>query len=188
MKRTIFAITALLLFNTVLFAQQTTPPSADQVLAEATKQAKKENKSVFVIFHASWCGWCHKMDDSMNDPAVKAYFDQNYVVKHLTVLESKGKENLENPGAADLLKKYNSDGFGIPVWFIFDKNGKLLADSHIRPEGTGFEVKGTGIIGCPAAKEEVAEFIKALKKSSSLKENELAAIATRFSKNNPANH
>ncbi|SFE91752.1 Thioredoxin-like [Chitinophaga sp. CF118] len=185
MKKSIFVSIILVLFSTMLFAQATPPPSADQVLSEAMKQATKEHKSVFIMFHASWCGWCRKMDESMNDPAIKAYFDNNYVIRHLTVTESKGKENLENPGAAELLKKYNSDGLGIPVWFIFDNKGKLLADSHLRPEGTGFDVKGSGIIGCPAQKDEVDEFIKSLKKSSSLKENELAAIAVRFSKNNP---
>ncbi|MCD0487537.1 thioredoxin family protein [Pedobacter sp. MC2016-14] len=190
MRKAFLTLTAILLISGSLFAQQAanTPPTAEQVLLEATALAKKEHKSVFIIFHASWCGWCHKMDDSMNDPAVKTYFDKSYVIRHLTVMEAKGKENLENPGASDLLKKYNSDGYGIPVWFIFDKNRKLLADSHIRPAGTGFEVKGSGIIGCPAAKEEVAEFIAALKKSSSLKENELAAIADRFSKNSQAGH
>ena len=96
-----------------------------------------------------------------------------------------GKENLENPGAAELLKKYKSDGFGIPVWFIFDANGKLIVDSHLRPEGTGLEVKGQNIIGCPASKEEVKAFTDALKKTSKLNDAELAKIAERFRKNDP---
>ncbi|MBK7374589.1 MAG: hypothetical protein IPJ02_03205 [Chitinophagaceae bacterium] len=51
-----------------------------------------------LIFHASWCGWCHKMDTSLNDISVKRFFDDNFVITHITVLESKGKERLENPG------------------------------------------------------------------------------------------
>ncbi|WP_316770868.1 thioredoxin family protein [Pedobacter frigiditerrae] len=184
MKNLLFAFIAMFVVNTT-FAQ-TSPPSSDQVLAEAFKEAKKQKKKVFVKFSASWCGWCHKMDDSMNDPELKAYFDKSFVIKHLIVMESKGKENLENPGAMDLMKKYNSDGFGIPLWFIFDENGKLLVDSHLRPEGVGMEVKGKNIIGCPAAKEEVDSFVKSLKATTKLTDAELAKIYARFRKNDPA--
>jgi thiol-disulfide isomerase/thioredoxin len=180
----LFTVVALFIVNTA-FAQNT-PASADDVLKEAFKEAKAQKKKVFVKFSASWCGWCHKMDDSMNDPEIKAYFDKSFVIKHLTVMESKGKENLENPGAMDLIKKYNSDGFGIPIWFIFDTDGKLLVDSHLRPEGTGFETKGKNIIGCPASKEEVESFVKSLKMTTKLTDDELAKIAARFRQNDPA--
>jgi thiol-disulfide isomerase/thioredoxin len=183
-KHLLFTVIALFIVN-MAFAQST-PPSADDVLKEAFKEAKTQKKKVFIKFSASWCGWCHKMDDSMNDPELKALFDKSFVIKHLTVMESKGKENLENPGAMDLIKKYNSDGFGIPIWFIFDANGKLLVDSHLRPEGTGFETKGKNIIGCPASKEEVESFVKSLKMTTKLTDAELAKIAARFRQNDPA--
>ncbi len=182
-KNLLIAILTLFVTNTA-FAQ--TPSSADQVLKEAFKEAKAKNKKVFVKFSASWCGWCHIMDDSMNDSEIKAYFDNSFVIKHLTVMESKGKENLENPGAMDLIKKYNSDGFGIPLWFIFDENGKLLVDSHLRPDNVGLEVKGKNIIGCPAAEEEVEAFVKALKLTTKLNDAALAKIFARFRKNDPA--
>jgi thiol-disulfide isomerase/thioredoxin len=179
----LLAIMSMFILDTAL-AQA--PPSADAVLKQAFVEAKAQNKKVFVLFHASWCGWCHKMDDSMNDPEIKAYFDKSFVIKHLVVMESKGKENLENPGAAELLKKYNSDGFGIPIWFIFDTDGKLLVDSHLRPEGQGMEVRGKGIVGCPAAKEEVESFVKSLKLTTKLTAVELEKIAARFRQNDPA--
>jgi thiol-disulfide isomerase/thioredoxin len=173
-----------MLIVNVAFAQKA-PQNANDVLKEALKEAKAQNKKVFIKFSASWCGWCHKMNDSMNDPEIKSYFDKNFVIRHLTVMESKGQENLENPGAMDMIKKYNSDGFGIPLWFIFDADGKLLVDSHIRPEGTGFETKGKNIIGCPASKEEVALFVKSLKQTTNLTDVELAKIAARFRQNDP---
>lgn len=183
-KTLFFAFIAMLWVG--IASAQTTPPSADAVLKDAIKEAKAQKKKVFIMFHASWCGWCHKMDDSMNDPEVKAYFDKSFVIKHLTVMENKPElKKTENPGAAEMLKKYNSDGFGIPVWFIFDTDGKLLVDSHLRPEGVGMEVKGKNIIGCPAAKEEVESFVKALKLTTKLKDDELAKIAARFRKNDP---
>lgn len=30
--------------------------TATEILSKASEQAKLENKNVFVIFHASWCG------------------------------------------------------------------------------------------------------------------------------------
>jgi hypothetical protein len=97
------------------------------------------------------------------------------------VYESKGKENLENPGALDLLKKYKGDEKGIPYWLIFDKNGKLLADSKLRPDGGGLETGDN--TGCPANEKEVAHFVKVLKETSSLKDDELSVIEKRFRKN-----
>jgi len=177
----------LLSFLSLPFAMaQNTPPSADHVLKEALKEAKAQKKKVFVKFGASWCVWCHKMDDSMNEPELKPLFDKSFVIRELIVMESADKKNLENPGAEDLLKKYNSDGFGIPVWFIFDADGKLLVDSHLRPAGTGLEVKGDGIMGCPASKEEVDAFITVLKNTTKLNESELTKIAARFRLNDPS--
>jgi len=157
------------------------PSSADSVLEEAYSVAARENKNVFVLFHASWCGWCHKMDAAMNDNSVKKFFTDNYVIRHLVVYESKGKENLENPGALDLLKKYKGDEQGIPYWLVFDKNGKLLADSKMRLEGGGLE---TGInTGCPASEKEVVHFVKVLRQTSSLKDARLSIIEKRFREN-----
>ena len=184
LKSLLILFFALLTLNTA-FAQ-TTPLSADAVLKEAMMQAKVQKKKVFIKFSASWCGWCHKMDNAMNETEMQPLFDKSFVIRQLTVMESKGKENLENPGALDLLKKYNSDGFGIPVWFIFDTDGKLLVDSHLRPDGVGMDVKGKNIIGCPASKEEVEAFVKALKLTTKLSDAELTKIFARFRQNDPA--
>lgn len=82
--------------------------SAGQVLQKAYKKAAESNKNVFVI-HASWCGWCHKPDSSMNDPACNTYFHSSYDICHLTVYGSAGKKMNGNPGAEDLLKKYGGE-------------------------------------------------------------------------------
>lgn len=181
-KHLILAICALL-FVTAAKAQEA-PKSTEVILREAYKQAAKENKKVFVIFHASWCGWCHKMDEAMNDASCKELFANNYVIRHLVVLEHENKA-LENPGAMELLTKYHGDKQGIPFWLVLDKDGKLLADSQIRPAGASLETIGQNI-GCPAQKEEIAAFTKILKETSKLTDTQLAVIQKRFEAINPA--
>lgn len=172
MKKTLLLLVLSFTFLTSLIAQKV--PSADVVLKEAREQAAKENKKLMVIFHASWCGWCHKMDTSLNDPSVKSFFDKNYVITHLTIDESPDKKNLENPGAQILNEKWGGKDQGIPFWVIMDKDGKILADSQKEPGKN---------VGCPATAEEVAHFIKVLKKTSSITNEEIVAVEKRFRRN-----
>jgi thiol-disulfide isomerase/thioredoxin len=173
-----FAVTALLFISVNGVLGQTKPASAAVIIKEAEAEAAKTNKNVFIIFHASWCGWCHKMDNSMNDANLKSFFDKNYVVVHLTVDESRDKKQLENPGAVELRKKYNGELQGLPYWFILDAKGNLLADSRLK---TG-NAKAASV-GCPASKEEVDYFVQVLKKTSSLNSEQLSLIEGRFLKN-----
>ncbi len=171
------------LFSCSLFAQ-TKPEPTEQLLTRAYAKAAKENKKVFVIFHASWCGWCKKMETSMNSPKCSKLFTENYVIVHIDVLERKGKENLENPGGLDLLKKYKGETQGLPFWVILDNKGTLLADSEIRPKGASLDTIGESI-GCPANENEVTYFAKLLKATSKLSDADLEIIKARFRKNEP---
>jgi len=181
MKTRLYLVTALILMCGVAFPQAQ-PESSDVLLNKAYKQAKKEKKNVFVIFHASWCGWCKKLDASINDPACSDYFNKSYVFVHLTVNEAKDKKNLENPGAVDLFNKYTGGKSGIPFFLIYNKKGVLIADSNIRKEGEGLDKPGSNM-GCPAAPEEVAAFVEVLKKTSKINDSEIKAVSERFSKN-----
>jgi thiol-disulfide isomerase/thioredoxin len=169
----------LLITGAINVNAQTVKPSANVVLEKATKEAGAKNKKVLLIFHASWCGWCHKMDTALNDISCKKYFDENFVITHVTVLESKGKEQLENAGGVAMMEKYNGKDQGLPYWVILDKDANLLFDSQVRkaqPDGT---IKGANV-GCPASQPEVDHFISILKKTTSLTAAELAIIAKRF--------
>ena len=158
---------------------QEKPLATDKILKKAYAQAKKENKEVFVIFHASWCGWCHRMDSIMNMPELKAFFENNYVIRHLVVQEPKNKEHLENPGAEEFMIKNNGDKQGIPFWLILDAKGNLLADSRMpTKDKNGKEALAN--TGCPAQPDEVAYFTGLLKKTTPLSEAELALIAEKF--------
>lgn len=157
-------------------AAQTTPPTANAVLQKAFDKAKIEKKNVFLIFHASWCGWCRKMDSAMNDPQCRPFFQENYVIEHLTILESKDKKHLENPGAADLFKRHAPASSGIPFWIIFNPEGAVLGSATM-PYGSNS--------GCPASVSEVNHLINMLQKSSRLDEKTSRLVLERFRKNEP---
>lgn len=165
--------------NQVRAQNRNLPPSATEIVNSGIKKANASGKNLMVIFHASWCGWCHKMDTALNDPDVKALFGQNFVIKHLVVDESKENQHLENPGADSLLKQYAPNGSGIPFWVIYDGQGKLLSTSFM-PNGKNS--------GCPASKAEVDFFDAVLRKTSKMNEAELRKVYERFRKNEDQLH
>jgi thiol-disulfide isomerase/thioredoxin len=174
-------LSAFVLMLSGTLKAQPVPPSAAEIMKEAYQLAASEHKNVFVIFHASWCVWCRKMDSSMADASCKNYFDDNYVIRHLVVDESKDKKNLENPGAAELKKELNGDGQGLPYWAVVNKEGKLLFDSRLTT-GSPAPVAGPNT-GCPASEAEVDYFVNILKKTSQLTDPQLEVIRQRFRKN-----
>jgi thioredoxin-related protein len=71
MKSYVVFLVSCMLLSAASKAQAT--KSADEILKQAYSAAAKEKKNVFVIFHASWCGWRKKMDTAMNDQSVKIF-------------------------------------------------------------------------------------------------------------------
>jgi thioredoxin-related protein len=170
MKKLI-SVFAFAIFSSTSFAQ--TVPSAESILSAAYKKATKEKKNVFVIFHASWCGWCKKLDASMNDSSTKKYFDNSYVTVHLTVDEQGVKKKLINQGAEELLTKYGGDQAGLPFFVIQDKKGKELANSY----------ENSKSLGCPSERLEVGTFIQLLQRTSKINEQMMKIVYARFIKN-----
>ncbi len=181
--KSIFTVAlTILIFN--FSSAQEYSISADEILKATFEQAKLENKNVMVMFHASWCGWCQKLDASLNDESTKELFDKNYVIAHLVVLESATKKYLENKGAETILNKYGGEKQGVPYLLIFDQDKNLLADSKMVENE--FVLKGLGNnMGCPGTDEEVAAFSYKLKETSNLNDEELVIIEARFKLNNP---
>ena len=178
MSRIILLLKFCVVFSLFSYSQPNHP--AGKLMANGFRQATKEGKNVFLIFHASWCTWCHKMDDAINDKKCKAFFDSNYVFVHLVVSE---KDSLKNtPGASAYLKRFHGDSAGLPFWVITNNRGSWLADSYIRDSTQTKDSVGINI-GCPAEDNEVDAFVEILKKTSNMTDKQLALVAARFKKN-----
>lgn len=181
MKIKIFLVTLVLFISGIVSAQEK-PESAGKIMDEACKIAAKEGKSVLIIFHASWCGWCKKFEASVNDPACKDFFNKNFVIRYLDILERGDKVSIENPEATDLYNKFGGKDGGVPYFLIFDKSKSLLSDSKMSVTDNGGKTSMQNI-GCPTSDEEIAAFIKILDKATKVSEKDKAAIQERFRKN-----
>jgi len=181
MKTKSFLFVSILLLSGIVSAQEK-PEPAGKILDDACTLAGKEGKKVIIVFHASWCGWCRKFEASIADPSCKDFFDNNFVVRYLDILERADKKDLENPDAIAVYNKNGGQGGGIPFFLIFDKNRTLIADSKIRAAGDGPD-KPLQNIGCPASDEEVAAFVQILEKAVKISKSEKTAITERFRKN-----
>ncbi|HTX98591.1 MAG TPA: thioredoxin family protein, partial [Bacteroidota bacterium] len=51
-------------------AQGEKPEPAKKIIDAALQQASISHKNVLVIFHASWCVWCRRLDSVLTNPEV----------------------------------------------------------------------------------------------------------------------
>ncbi|WP_288459277.1 thioredoxin family protein [uncultured Chryseobacterium sp.] len=165
----------LLFLGLLLFQLHFAQEKADVVLNKALTEAKSKNKNVLLMFHASWCKWCHVMEKNMNLPETKPIFDKKFVTAYVDVQEMGEKKKLENPGWEVLMEKYKGKEAGLPFWLVLNPKGEVLADS--------FNDKNENL-GCPSTAEEVDVFVAKLKKSSKMNDNELQTVKQTFLKKN----
>lgn len=155
------------------------PQPASDVLKAAQKQAQSSGKQVLVVFHASWCGWCKRLDAKLlDDPATSKLLSTHYVIVHLDVMEHGEQKSLENPGADTVLTTLGGAKAGLPFYAVLDTKGKKQSDS--------LQMPGDQNIGYPGAPEEITAFISILKKTAPrMTEAERKLIADHLTKNAP---
>jgi thiol:disulfide interchange protein len=155
---------ALLILSMILIApsmlgQTIKPDSAQAILKTAVTEARSSNKNVMLIFHATWCGWCKRLEAALNDTAIKPLIDKNYVVTMLDVKERGDKiQTNENPGGRALLSGFGGDTAGLPFIVFLNEKGGMIANSNVMPKEQN--------IGYPGSKEEIAAFVKLIKKTA----------------------
>jgi thioredoxin-related protein len=169
-RTSILALLLAVLF--VVPARAGRPQQANEILKTALTEASSAHKNVFVIFHATWCSWCKRLDAALTDPEVRKIIDENYVVTHLDVLERGEKaQTVENPGGQDIMKKLGGEKSGLPFYAVLDSAGEKLADSNVMP--------GKMNIGFPGTGEEIAAFEKILKDTAPRMTAEQRAIVAK---------
>jgi thioredoxin-related protein len=152
------AIALALLLALTTAAQTKAPAQAQEVLREAMQSAQAQQKNILIHFGASWCTWCKRLDAMLESPEVGKLFQDNFVIDHLTIQESKDKVQLENPGAQQMVDDAGAKGSGVPVYIFFDSAGNRLATSMAMPDGKN--------IGHPATPEEIKAFDGLLQKTA----------------------
>ncbi len=95
---------------------------------EGLKKGKLENKSIFVDFYTSWCGWCKKLDkDVYADSAVKVVLTRHFITVK-TNAESKRRFTLDD-GKEYTDASLAREVFGVQgypaLWFLTATGEKL---------------------------------------------------------------
>ena len=135
-------------------------PAADQLLAQAKTKAAAENKTIYVHFGASWCGWCKRLDAFLERPDIKPVFEKYFVPLKLVTQENEKNKALENAGSDLLLKKIGGPE-GLPFSAFLDAKGALIVNSK-RPSATD----GGSNIGYPYEAQEIDWFVTMMKKAA----------------------
>jgi thiol-disulfide isomerase/thioredoxin len=143
-----------------------TPAPAKVVLETAQAQAMQEKKNVYVMFTASWCGWCKKHYAFME--ANKEFYDKNFVTVHIDVQEQPEQKNLENAGGMEYMTKWKGAEAGLPFLVIINPKGELLGSSLFPskvkgPDGKEMETMAN--TGHPWSDDEIAVYVKLLEKT-----------------------
>ncbi len=118
------------------------PKDAEVVLRDGLEKASSDDKRVFLAFGAPWCGWCHRLEDWMDQAEIAAILDRDFVIVRVDIDRmTHGK---------DVLTRFRpSEKGGVPWFAVLDSKGKSLGDSD-GPKGN---------IGYPFKPEEIDHFM-----------------------------
>ena len=137
--------------------------SSKELISKASQDAQKSGKNVLVIFHASWCGWCHQFDKFLDTTEEGKIVKNGLEVVHVTVLENKEHKADENDGGLALMEQLGGKDAGLPFMAILDaKTGKMITNSMYTPAG---KTKAANT-GYPAEPAEIAHFNEMLQKGA----------------------
>jgi thioredoxin-related protein len=125
------------------------PKNAKLILEETLSRAESDDKRVFLIFGAPWCGWCHRLGDWLAQPEVAGILDRDFVIAKIDIDRMTGGKDV-------MLHYRTKESGGIPWYAILDPKGKSLATAD-GPNGN---------IGYPFEPKEIDHFLSIVKGQS----------------------
>ncbi|MEA2553996.1 MAG: hypothetical protein QOJ65_2172 [Fimbriimonadaceae bacterium] len=140
----------------------TQPSSTESLIQRAQEKARAEKKNVLVLFVASWCKWCDRLQAFTMDAQVKPILEENFVVVRLTALEKGALRAKENPGSSDLIDNLGARDAGLPFLAVLDPDGKPVITSLRPVEGKNKPVNA----GWPTSAEELSHFVRLIRKGA----------------------
>ena len=129
---------------------------AQQMLDDALAQAKEQEKRVFFILSASWCGPCRMLARFV--AAEKAELEQHYVFVKLDISRDKHAEALRQ-------RYKESKSGGVPWFAVLDTTGQVLITSNAPAEEAEVENVNSNI-GFPSSPEGIEHFLTILKQTA----------------------
>lgn len=144
MKSKLTLLIVLLVACSNVFGQQA--PARSDTLALLLQHSNTANKKLFMVFGWEGCSWCRIFDKYHEDSTVHAILSNYFMIAKVDMMKSKA--------GVDLYKTYGKEG--TPSWTIFDATGQVVIDS---------DDNGKGNVGYPAQENELAHYVRALKKA-----------------------
>ncbi|HTO03832.1 MAG TPA: thioredoxin family protein [Opitutus sp.] len=104
---------------------------------DALKQAKEENRHVFVFFTGSdWCGWCHRLrDEVLATPEFQTYAREKLILVELDFPRKKSQPAQLKEQNSKLAGKFGIRGY--PTVVILNSRGKQIDSLGYQPGGPG---------------------------------------------------
>lgn len=131
---------------------------ADDEVRRELELSKGEGKKLFLLFYASWCGYCRLFDRFLADPAAAAIINREFRILHMRTLErSAPQKALQLDGADDVFARFaKTPAAGLPFFVVFNGDGGPMATSVSPRDGRN--------IGFPIGKGDLDVFEKILER------------------------
>jgi len=165
MRKATLSALILLLFAATAFAQKV--QKATDILKAAQTKAADQNKSIFLIFGASWCEACHQLDTFLALPDIMPIMDKYFVIARVTFGEgAAGHPDWDTPGSDTMIVRYGgispTGNVGLPFIALLDAKAKLIVNSNA-PTKTKGKSEDTGF---PTEPGEIKWFLSMLEKAA----------------------
>ena len=175
--KTLAALLVVGLLNISGTGQTNTPdsPTASQLLKDAEATASSQHRNILLVFSASWCAPCHRLQSFLNDPVISPIFDRYFVKLIVDYGEhTDDKRCKDTQGADELIDALHERETGVPLIVMLNSSGKPIVDSILPVYGRR---NNHANFGYPTSPTEIDWFLEMLRRAApSLTPNESETI------------